>query len=145
MLCTPPTKDDVFRFLQNPVHMHGTLAYLGADGHPDTALVAFSATPSLEIIFGTSDQSRKFGCLTADARVGFNVTDVNYRLTIQLTGRARELCEREMDRLKADHYQKLGAASERFHGLPGQHFYTISPIEVRFTNCVQEPWETTVF
>ena len=145
MNCGIPTRTDVFEFLQSRAHPLGVLAYLDPDGHPDSACVAFSATPNLEIIFGTSDQSRKFPCLTADSHVGFNVTDPIYRLTVQLKGTVREIGGPTLEDHERMHYAKLAEDSRRFRDLPDQHFFRISPIVTQYSDCLQEPWQVFNF
>jgi len=134
-----PDVEDVFAFLQDPLHPHGVLAYTNTHGNPDTAFVAFSATNALHIIFGTSDASRKFGSLRSNPNVGFNVTDVGQRLTVQLTGEVSEI-DREAMTKHGAHYAKLGERSRRFEDLPDQHFFVIRTRLLRFSDCLEEPW-----
>jgi hypothetical protein len=138
-----PTMQEVYEFLQSKDHMHGVLAYLDQDGCPETAFVAFSSTPELSVIFGTSDTSRKYQSVFDVSVVGFNVTDRQARLTVQLQGRVREIDGAELELLEAAHYAKLGESSRRFKSLPDQHFLLIEPFSLRFSDCLEEPWTVT--
>lgn len=137
-----PTKAEVYDFLQDAAHMHGVLAYLDGQGLPETAFVAFSATAELNLVFGTSGTSRKFGRIQG-ATVGFNVTDRELRQTVQLQGKAREVAGGELTALEEGHYAKLGQASRRFKDLPDQHFFLITPTGLRFSDCLEDPWTVT--
>lgn len=138
-----PDRNQAYDFLQDDSNRHDVLAYLNMNGHPDTAYVAFSATPQLGIIFGTSDQSYKYRLLHTDHRVAFNVTDWVKRWTVQLKGRVDELSKADLKPFETDHYAKLGTASKRFRDLPDQHFFHIEPHWLRFSDCLEEPWTLT--
>jgi hypothetical protein len=139
-----PSVAQVFGFMQDPVQRNGVLAYLDESGHPDTARISFSVSGRLDVIFGTSDESRKFNLIHADPRVGFNVTNDDLRFTVQLKGIVRELTKDELSVFEPAHYAKLGENSRRFRDLPDQHFFLIRPIWLRFSDCKEDPWTTTV-
>jgi hypothetical protein len=144
-MVNPFTKTELYDFLQDPSRPCGTLAYLDSDGNPDTAWVAFSSTASFELVFGTSKKSRKYAAITKDPRVGFNVTDVAGRLTLQLKGTVREIGGEELAKLEPNHYTKLGANSARFRDNPDERFFLISPTLVRFSDCSNDPWVITEY
>ena len=139
-----PTAEEVISFLNNPTHKNGNLSYLNQRGGPSSATVAFSATPNLNIFFGTSDSSRKFRLLHNDKRVAFHVTDEVRRFTVQIEGVATELSKAGMQPFEDTHYRKLGDSSKRFKLLPDQHFFAIWTTWLRFSDCIENPWTTTV-
>jgi general stress protein 26 len=47
------------------------IATTGSDGKPEAALMNIAVTPELEIIFETTDVTRKFANLKANSRVSF--------------------------------------------------------------------------
>jgi hypothetical protein len=139
-----PTKTQVYAFLQDAANPRGVLAYFGARGCPDTARMAFSSTQGLEIIFGTSNLSRKYSRISADSRVGFNVTDDIKRHTVQMQGLVHELRPEDLKLYEADHYAKLGQSSQRFQDRPNERFFLIQPTSVRFSDCSEDPFLVTV-
>jgi general stress protein 26 len=139
-----PTKQEVHAFLQDPTRPHGVLGYLDASGNPDSAFVGFSATSELDIIFGTSDTSRKFSRILENPQVSFNVTDKDQRYTVQLKGTVEEIPKSELEPYEEDHYAKLGDFSRKFKDMPDQHFFLIRPTWLRFSDCSGYPWVLTV-
>ena len=105
--------------------------------------MGFSATLELEILFGTSDISRKFNSLLEGAVVAFNVTDKDLRQTVQLQGKVREIIREELPKYEEAHYAKLGESSRRYKDLPDQHFYLITPTSLRFSDVMDWPWTVT--
>jgi uncharacterized pyridoxamine 5'-phosphate oxidase family protein len=138
-----PTQTEVYDFLQDPSRQHGVLGYLDADGNPDAAFIGFSATPELDILFGTSDTSRKFSRIHDNAHVSFNVTDKDKRYTVQLKGLVQEITKDDLSPFEHNHYNKLGEASRKFKDMPDQHFFLITPSWLRFTDCSGYPWAVT--
>lgn len=138
-----PTQSEAYDFLQDPERAHGVLGYLDSDAQPDTAFISFSATKDLNIIFGTSDTSRKFTAVKARPNVAFNVTNKEHRYTVQLKGQVRELSLEELAPYEDAHYAKLGEASRKFKTMPDQHFFIIEPTYLKFTDCMGFPWAVT--
>lgn len=138
-----PTQSEAYEFLQDPERAHGVLGYLDADSNPDTAFIGFSATKDLQIIFGTSDTSRKFAAIKTNPNAAFNVTDKIRRYTVQLKGQVRELTLEELAPFEDDHYAKLGEASRKFKTMTDQHFFIIDPTYFKFTDCSGYPWAIT--
>ncbi len=138
-----PTQSEAYEFFQDTERAHGVLSYLDINAQPDSAFISFSATKDLNIIFGTSDTSRKFTAIKARPNVAFNVTDKESRYTVQLKGKVRELSLEELAPFEADHYAKLGVASRKFKTMPDQHFFIIEPTYLKFTDCSGNPWVIT--
>ena len=138
-----PTRKEVYDFLQDISRQHGVLGYLDADGNPDSAFIGFSATPELDILFGTSDTSRKFSRILQNNLVSFNVTDRDKRYTVQLKGIVKEIPKSELEPYEEDHYAKLGEYSRKFKDMPDKHFFLITPTWLRFSDCSGFPWTVT--
>jgi pyridoxine/pyridoxamine 5'-phosphate oxidase len=111
-------------------------------GWPIGSTVAFSARDDLELMFGTSRDSRKFANIELNPQVSVTVTDENRRLTVQYQGLARQLSAKEYAARREAHYAKL-PQSLPFEGSPGQAFFTITPVAVRMTDCNPTPWVVT--
>lgn len=139
-----PNKQEVYDFLQDPAHMHGVLGYLDAVGNPDSAFVGFSVMPNLDIIFGTSNDSRKFSCILANKHVSFNVSDEAKRQTIQLKGIVEMIPKPDFDQYENAHYAKIGESFRKFKDAPDREFFIIRPTWLRFSDCSGFPWALSV-
>lgn len=129
-----PTLEHVVSFLRN--YDHGYLA-TADELWPEAVLVGFSANDLLEIMFGTDEISAKARNLTTNRRVGFTVTDAATRYQVKVRGRARMLDAAEYAKRRGSHYAKL-VTSERFEREPGQVFYVIEPVWVKFRDTNPE-------
>jgi hypothetical protein len=137
-----PSKIEVIGFLN--AHELCVLSTLGADNEPQGATVAFSENDKLELMVGTSLDSRKYANMVSRPRVAVTITDVEKRLTVQYQGVAHLLNPLELTERESAHYTKL-PASLPFKNLPDQAFFVIYPIQVRFSDCNPTPWLVTSF
>ena len=138
-----PSDNEVYRFLQSRDNPHGVISYIDSISSPSGALVAFSATKNLGIIFGTSVDSRKASAFKRDNCAAFTVANIASRQTVQLKGLVNQLTVDEVNQMEVDHYNKLGNDSARFRLLKDQRFYLISTYELMYSDCAEEPWTIT--
>jgi general stress protein 26 len=139
-----PTRDEVLAFLQSKQHMYGALSYNSDDPSPESITVAFSATPGLSIIFGTSRHSRKYAAIARDPNVSILVADTAARQQVHVAGAAVLIRRHEFTRRFAtNHYAKLGGDSLRFEEDPDQRFFLIRARRVRYSDNMSEPWVFT--
>jgi len=110
---------------------HAVIATAGAGG-PEAALMDIAVTPELEIIFETTDATRKIRNMQDDPRVAFVIGWTDNQ-TLQYEGIADEPLGREQERILTQYFtafpQKL---SHRYW--PGNHYFRVRPQWVRFSN-----------
>lgn len=136
-----PTKQEVVEFLgtQNLC----VIATLAVDGRPQTATVAFSESPNLEIIIGTDINSRKSQNMQREGRVALTITDPENRMTVQIEGLALLITKESFaEKYSTRHYEKL-PFSMPFKDIKEQVNFVITPTWVRFSDCRPYPWVTT--
>jgi hypothetical protein len=111
----------------------GVIATAGSDGKPEAALMDLAVTPELEIIFETTDQTRKFTNLRHDDRVALVVGGWDGGETLQYDGVAQEPEGNALDRARSQFFsafpQKLS-----HQNWPGNHYFLVRPLWVRFSN-----------
>lgn len=130
----------VYDFLRQ--QRHCVISTIGPDGYPQGATVAFSATWDMEVIFGTSNESRKFANLLSDPRVAITVTDEVKRYTLQYRGEAEIIDSEVFAHYRWCHFAKL-PGSLKFEGQPDQVYFLVHPRSVRFSDCKPDPWRVT--
>jgi hypothetical protein len=112
-----------------------------SSGHPEAAVVAYSGTENLELIFGAFLDSRKVLNLEKDPRTAFVVWDKN--ITVQYEGIASVAKGKESDRLRAIHLEKekrlglKGSDEYAFH--EKQRYIKIAPPWARYSDFASTP------
>lgn len=109
---------------------------MGADGTPESALVAFSETPDLDIVFGTSHDARKYANLTSNPHVSFVIGFG--KTTLQVEGIARMATGEEEERCRTIHTTKNPASLKYAHD-PKQRFFVTRPTWMRLTDTSTHP------
>lgn len=131
------TTQDIYEFISSKQLM--TISSVGADGSPQAAVVGFGQTEDLRLVFGTSNQSRKFANISANPEVAV-VIGWDGPQTVQYEGTAREATPEEAKELTELYYEKVPMAQSR-QDAPDQTYIVIDPTWVRFTNIAAQPWE----
>lgn len=111
---------------------------VGPGGMPESAVVAFAEGKSLEVVFGTSNTSRKYANLKRNPRVavvaGWSMGD---KKTVQYEGVAEELLGKE-----AEKWAKVLIAknkfSARFHELSDQRYFLARPVWIRYSDFKED-------
>lgn len=112
------------------------ISTIAGDGRPQSALVAFSETPELEIVFGTFDDTRKYANLLRDSRVSIVVSGSD--ATVQVEGTA-SLAEGPDDgRCRTMHLAKNSATAKYLRD-PRERFFVVTPTWIRYTDYSTEP------
>ncbi len=114
----------------------GVVSTIGTDGQPQSALVAFSETPELKIVFGTFNDSRKFRNLQRDPRASFVISGND--ATVQLEGTARLAEGTDDEQCRALHIAK-NPGSAKYLDDPRQRFFIVTPMWIRYTDYSTEP------
>lgn len=108
---------------------------------PESACIGFTETENLEIVFGTSNQSRKYKNIQSNPNVAFVIGWTFGQPTVQYEGMARELTSEE-----AEGHSTVMAIknkqSEKFRNRPDQRYFLVTPKWIRYydtsTNDIQE-------
>ncbi len=106
---------------------------------PECAVVEFSETDNLEIIFDTFSSYRKYGNLQTNQRVAL-VIGCEDDVTVQYEGVAREVTGDELKRCQKIHTAKLPGA-KKFTTMEDIRFFRITPVWIRYVNVSLDPWE----
>ncbi|MBI5133800.1 MAG: pyridoxamine 5'-phosphate oxidase family protein [Candidatus Taylorbacteria bacterium] len=107
---------------------------VGKDGAPESAVVAFAETKGLEIVFGTSNTSRKHANLQKDPRVSFAIGwSFTGKKTVQYEGVASELSGKEAEKMAKALIAKNPSAA-KFHELPDQRYFIVKPTWIRYSD-----------
>lgn len=115
-------------------HTLAVIATVGTDSKPESAVVGISETEDLEVIFGTSNVSRKYQNLQSNPHVSFTIGwDDQDTITVQYEGRAQELSASEIEKAKAAHLKKI-PTSAKFLERPDQRYFKVTPTWVRYSN-----------
>jgi len=110
-----------------------------ADGWPESALVGIAVTRDLEIIFDTTDSTRKCANLRRDPRasfvvgwVGDHVSHTGGHQTIQYCGIADEPKGAELERLRATYLDVHPDGISR-SSWPGLTYFRVQPRWLRYS------------
>ncbi len=111
------------------------------DGVPESAVVAISETPDLEIIFGSFVSSRKNGNIRNNSKVSVVVGwNKQAKTTVQIEGSARLAVGSERSSLEAVHCIK-NPESEKFKNDSRQEYFKITPCWIRYSDFSKDPQE----
>jgi general stress protein 26 len=109
----------------------------GIDNKPESALVAFSESSDLEIIFGTSTDTRKAINILNNPSTSI-VIGLHGNISIQLEGRARIIPLEESGKYAEIHYKKQ-PGSKDYMDRPGECFVVVTVSWVRYTDISHHP------
>lgn len=108
---------------------------------PESAVIAFAENESLEIIFGTSNKTRKYRNLQKNQNVSFVIGwDANTG-TVQYEGIARELSGQESSQYSSILITK-NPRSEKFVHKEDQRYFLVKPTWIRLLDMTKNPDET---
>ena len=125
----------IFDILESEIH--GVIATVGEDGKPEAALVGFGQTQDLVLIFGTSDQSRKYKNIMRNPKVAFVIGGWRENSTIQYEGTAIEIRGEERKKMTEIYFKKVpGAAS--YEDLPDERYFKVIPSWIRCTGYLPD-------
>ena len=110
----------------------GVIATAGPDGRPEAALMDIVVTPALEIIFETTDQTRKFANLTARPAISF-VVGWNGDETLQYDGIVQQPAGRALEEIQRLYVERFPHKASH-PDWPGNHYFLVRPSWIRFSN-----------
>ena len=134
-------KEIILNFLKS--QLLGVIATVDKNNKPESALVGFSETDELEIIFGTFNDTRKFANLQQNPHVAFTISGP--KITVQYEGVAKMAEVDEIEKYRAIHLTKNPRAQKVSHHVK-QQFFKVTPSWIRYTDISQKPpviWEIT--
>jgi len=132
-----PQQKTILDFLKT--QLLGVIATVDSAGtKPEAALVAFSETDQLELIFGTFNDTRKFANLQANPRVAFVIS--SDRVTVQYEGVASLAEGEQTEEYRNIHLTKNPRAQKLSHHIQ-QQFFKVTPTWIRYTNVSAKPPE----
>ena len=136
------THTEIYDFMQANSLM--VLSSIHANGTPQSAVVGFSQTENLELVFGTSKLSRKAANLQANPHVSAVIGwDTAFPVqTLQFEGTARLLSGPEAEQYADAYYVKNPHAAKNRDD-PNQQYYLVQPSWLRHTTLSQKPWDIT--
>ena len=108
------------------------LASVSAKGQPEAALVGIAVTEDLELVFDTTDATRKYPNLKRDPRIAF-VIGWDSEETLQYEGVADEPAGEELERLKDVYFAAFPDGMVR-QSWPGLTYFRVKPRWIRFSS-----------
>ncbi len=128
-----PEKRKLYDFIA--AQRFAVVATISASGVPEAALVGIAVTPDLELIFETTDATRKHGNLRRDPHISLVIGWADQR-TLQYEGVADEPMGTELERLKTTFFSTWPEL--RGHeGWPGLTYFRVKPRWIRFSSYYQ--------
>ncbi len=104
------------------------------NGKPESAVVAFSETDNLELIFGTFYTTRKYKNLQGNKNVSVVIGwDADVGITVQYEGVAEEMKGRELDSCR-DINLKKNPYSKKYAFEKEQRYFKIKPKWIRYSD-----------
>jgi hypothetical protein len=108
------------------------IATAGHDGKPEAALVDIAVTHAPEVIFETTDATRKIHNLRANPRVSL-VIGWDDDKTLQCDGLVDEPLGREKERILQHYLARFPEKSSHQHW-PGNQYFRVRPSWIRFSD-----------
>lgn len=130
-------KNKILQFLNTQTDC--VIASVGPDGQPQSATIGFAENDKLQLVFGTSRNSRKAQNIARDSRVAV-VFGFSGGTTVQYEGEARVLESRELEDYQNVYFQKQ-PQTKSFKDSPEQIYLIIEPRWIRYTNYTSKPVE----
>lgn len=117
---------------------HCVISSIGSDDKPQFAFVGFSEDENLELVIGTSKESRKCKNILANPNVSVVIADVEKKLEIQYEGQAEIINATKLAERLELHFKKVPAAAKRLSD-PNQVWIKISPEWIRYVDANEIP------
>ncbi|MBI4137031.1 pyridoxamine 5'-phosphate oxidase family protein [Candidatus Roizmanbacteria bacterium] len=115
------------------------IATVGTDSKPESAVLEFGQTDSLELIFDCFSSSRKYNNLQTNKNVAF-VIGWDNNITVQYEGIATELTGSNATLYK-ETYWKKNPEAKRWDSREGITYFKVSPRWIRYSDLNADPWK----
>lgn len=116
---------------------HAVLSTISESGFPESALIGFGQTESLEIIFGTSNRARKYKNIAMNSKVSLVIGWESDAITIQYEGEAFEIDDKDASYIE-EYLLKVPSAAI-FKKNTDQRYFNVRPRWVRYCDYGQQP------
>jgi hypothetical protein len=123
------TPAELYEFIR---HSHHAVIATAGSGGPEAALMDIAVTPELEIIFETTDATRKIRNMQDDSRVAFVINWENNR-TLQYEGVVDEPLGREQERIIGHFFSVFPNKLSHRHW-PGNHYFRVRARWIRYSD-----------
>jgi hypothetical protein len=122
-------KDKVVAFMdKEPLCV---VSSLNGESRPQAALVAFTHSDKLELLIGTSNQTRKFQNLVANPNIAV-VIGFSGDANIQYEGTTTQIDKKDLESLRERGFAEL-PGKDKYRQDPTEAWFLISPSWLRFT------------
>lgn len=133
-------KKKIHKFLSQ--HLLCVISTIHVDGKgPESAVVAFTEMDTLELIFGTSNTSRKYKNIQNNNNVSFVIGWDSDTGTVQYEGVAREVSKQESTKYAMLHVKK-NPGSQVYVEREDQRYFFVKPRWIRFVDNAGDPPDT---
>jgi uncharacterized pyridoxamine 5'-phosphate oxidase family protein len=130
----------ILDFLKN--HQLSVISTIHTDGHgPESAVVAYAETDNLELVFGTSNQTRKYKNIQNNNNISFVIGWDSNVGTIQYEGVATEIPKEDSPKYVALRTKK-NPESLKFVNNTDQRYFLVQPTWIRFSDYAGNPSQT---
>lgn len=127
----------IFDFIRK--HTLAVISTVNSLGYPESAVVEFSETKELEIIFDTFAAYRKYNNLQSNPWISL-VIGWDNDITVQYEGIAVELQGEELKRCVDVHITKLPKA-KKFLDMDMIRYFKVTPKWIRYSDLSVNPWK----
>ena len=132
-------KTQILEFIQqNRLAVVSTIDSI--ESKPEAALVAYSETENLELIFATFSDARKYENLQKNQKVALVIGGWDEDITVQYEGVAIELEGADVEEYRKIHLAK-NPESEGYAYDEKQRYFKITPTWIRYSDLTKEPPE----
>jgi pyridoxine/pyridoxamine 5'-phosphate oxidase len=130
-------REDILAFIASKSLM--TISSLNRDGEPQAAVVGFGQTDEFQLVFGTSNLSRKYANIKNNPNVAV-VIGWDGPKTVQYEGVAHEITGAEAEKYSELYYAKNPHARKNKE-LPGERYIRVNPRWLKLTDLSTTPWD----
>lgn len=128
-------KNKILDFLKK--HTLTVISTIDVEGEkPESAVIAFTEKENLEIIFGTSNTTRKYKNIQKNPHASFVIGWDGAVGTLQYEGIARELSTEESKAYSVAHIAK-NPGSEKYVNLQDQRYFLVKPTWIRLVDNIE--------
>lgn len=128
-------KKDIYELLKS---VDSCVLSTVSNNKPQSSLMGFGVSENLELIFGTSNKSRKFKNITLNPHVSVTFHLGGHK-TIQYEGVVEMIVGEELEKYK-NIYFELRPSVKKYESLADQVYFKVNPIWLRYTDVTKSPW-----
>jgi general stress protein 26 len=128
-------RDELVRFLRK--YKLAVQASVAPGGAPQAAVVGFAVSDELEVVFDTTEDTRKCRNLRADPRIAL-VIGWDDEITAQIDGLADFPTGKELDRVRECYFVVYPDGRERL-AWPGITHVRVRPTWIRYSDFTKDP------